>query len=63
MDGDRFDVIEGTIAAHKITVLYDRQTGQSWILDGQSRHDAQWRPISGGPTAKPGDERIAPGIG
>ena len=50
MDEARFDVVNGTVAASAVTILVDRASGQSWILDGSNRHDALWRTLQAGPS-------------
>ena len=50
MENDRYAVSQGSIASHEVTILVDKKTGLTWILDGNNRHDAQWRQVEGGPT-------------
>lgn len=49
MDNDRYGTSQGSIASHEVTILVDKQTGKTWILEGNNRHDAHWREVEGGP--------------
>lgn len=49
MDANKFEIIEGHMGANQVSFLLDKESGQTWVFDGNNRHDGFWRPVEGGP--------------
>lgn len=49
MDTNKYEIVEGHMGANQVSFLLDKETGKTWVFDGNNRHDGFWRPVEGGP--------------